>query len=96
MKAAAPAAGKIRLEQRHAQDTKVYTETSVLPQVSEGKIAKRISDVAGVVEEQQCEWVVDRQRILCLYEHGVGRTEAVVLEAAKADKRVDVLSAERG
>jgi hypothetical protein len=62
MKAAASAACKISLKDRHAHDPNVYAETCVLPQMREGEIAERIADIPGVVKEQKCEWVVNGER----------------------------------
>jgi len=96
MKATSSATRQIHLRESHAHDTNIYPEATVLPQVGEGKIAERVAHIAGVVKEQERERVVHGERIFCLHEHGVGRPEAVILEAAKADPRVDVLPAEGG
>ena len=96
MKATSSATRQIHLRESHAHDTNIYPEATVLTQVGEGKIAERVAHIAGVVKEQERERVVQGERIFCLHEHGVGRPEAVILEAAKADPRVDVLPAEGG
>ena len=96
MKATSSPTSQIHLGENYAHHTNIYPEAAVLTQVSEGKIAQRVAHIAGVVKEQEREWVVHGERIFCLHKHRVRRPEAVVLEAAKADQRVDVLPAEGG
>jgi hypothetical protein len=83
MKASASAACQIYLGESHAHNPTIYPEPAVLAQVGEREIAEPVAHIASVVKEQERERAVYGERIFRLEEHGVGRPEAIVVEAAK-------------